>query len=140
MYKDNRTEKVSVNMNISTLSYIDLLVDNGFYSNRSDFINHAVRECLSSQNKTIDRIIDANAVKEDNTGIPSKSWFVGICNISSEYLEKVLQQGVKLKISGYGMLVISKDCEEELVYNTVDSISIRGKIICSENIKKYYNL
>ena len=43
------TEKVSVNINTATLSTIDLLVDNGYYSNRSDFINQAVGAELQRQ-------------------------------------------------------------------------------------------
>lgn len=39
MLNENLNEKVSVNINSTTLSEIDLLVDNGYYSNRSDFIN-----------------------------------------------------------------------------------------------------
>ena len=45
-YSGNLTEKVSVNVNTSTLAAIDLLVDNGYYSNRSDFINQALREAV----------------------------------------------------------------------------------------------
>ena len=51
------TEKVSVNINTATLSTIDLLVDNGYYSNRSDFINQAVRAELRRQQSTTDRLI-----------------------------------------------------------------------------------
>ena len=42
----NLTEKVSVNINTSTLAAIDMLVDHGYYSNRSDFINQALREAV----------------------------------------------------------------------------------------------
>ena len=59
MANENFSEKVSVNINTSTLSNIDLLVDNGYYSNRSDFINQALREGLQKHQKTLDRIIDA---------------------------------------------------------------------------------
>lgn len=58
MANESYTEKVSVNINTSTLSSIDLLVDNGYYSNRSDFINQAVREGLQKHQATLDRIID----------------------------------------------------------------------------------
>ena len=58
MPQENYTEKVSVNVNTSTLSEIELLVDNGYYSNRSDFINQAVRETLSRHQTTIDRIAE----------------------------------------------------------------------------------
>ena len=43
-YRQNASEKVSVNLNTATLSQIDLLVDGGFYTKRSDFINKAQRE------------------------------------------------------------------------------------------------
>ena len=51
-------DKISVNMNPAVLSQIDLLVDNGYYSNRSDFINQAVREALGRQQTAIDRIVE----------------------------------------------------------------------------------
>ena len=57
MANETYSEKVSVNINSSTLSNIDLLVDNGYYSNRSDFINHALRVALQQQQSTLDRII-----------------------------------------------------------------------------------
>ena len=50
-------EKVSVNINTASLSTIDLLVDSGHYSNRSDFINQAVRAELQRQQSTTDRLI-----------------------------------------------------------------------------------
>ncbi|MBR4034712.1 MAG: hypothetical protein IKJ04_07875, partial [Clostridia bacterium] len=74
MANENLNEKVSVNINTSTLSEIDLLVDNGYYSNRSDFINHALRLALKEDRSTIDRIIEKNtksAGKESN-------WFIGL--------------------------------------------------------------
>ena len=49
----SNTEKVSVNMNIGTLSQIDLLVDQGYYSDRSDFINQSVREALNLKQERI---------------------------------------------------------------------------------------
>jgi len=57
---EHLTEKVSVNINTSTLSGIDLLVDNGYYSNRSDFINQALRGALQQHQTTIDRLVESN--------------------------------------------------------------------------------
>lgn len=50
-------EKVSVNINSATLSGIDLLVDNGYYSNRSGFINQALGSALQQHQTTTDRIV-----------------------------------------------------------------------------------
>ena len=51
---DGSSEKVSVNMNVGTLSRIDLLVDLGYYSNRSDFINQSVRQALDQKQSIIE--------------------------------------------------------------------------------------
>ena len=50
---DGNSEKVSVNMNVGTLSQIDVLVDLGYYSNRSDFINQAVRQAIDQKQSII---------------------------------------------------------------------------------------
>ncbi len=62
---ENLSEKVSVNVNTSVLSSTDLLVDHGYYSNRSDFINQALRTALDRQESTIDRIISQNSANEN---------------------------------------------------------------------------
>ena len=67
----DNTEKISVNMNIGTLSQIDMLVDQGYYSNRSDFINQAVREALHQRRD------DVQAIKKQNT-LSGNIWFMGI--------------------------------------------------------------
>ena len=72
----DNTEKISVSMNIGTLSQIDMLVDQGYYSNRSDFINQAVREALHQRRE------DVQAIKKQNT-ISGNIWFcinLNICN------------------------------------------------------------
>ena len=104
-------EKVSVNMNASTLSSIDLLVDNCYYSNRSDFINQAVREAVSKHQSTIDRLIEQNEKKNTNTN----SWFFGICGISKSEIEELSKLNQKVNLTGYGILVIDTDCPEELL-------------------------
>ena len=77
MSNENLSEKVSVNVNTSTLSQIDLLVDNGYYSNRSDFINQAVRELLREERSVIDGIIERNAhPRNGETG-----WFIGVSGL-----------------------------------------------------------
>ena len=65
------SEKVSVNMNIATLSQIDLLVDKGYYSNRSDFINQAVRQALNEKKSVIEEMS-----KQQND--LDFRWFIGV--------------------------------------------------------------
>lgn len=53
----NLTEKVSVNINTTTLAAIDLLIDNGHYFNRSDFINQALREAMARNEANLQRAL-----------------------------------------------------------------------------------
>ena len=129
-------EKVSVNINSSTLSYIDLLVDNGYYSNRSDFINHAVRQALEQKQSIVERIVQNKSENKSD----SNDWFIGVYCPEREYLERKKSNGEKIRISGYGVLILKKEYPDELITQTIENINIRGSIRCSEGLKKHYGL
>lgn len=137
MANENYSEKVSVNINTSTLSGIDILVDNGYYSNRSDFINQALRESLQKHQSTLDRIIDKNMDKKEED---SNRWFVGIYTLEPYELKAAKERNQVLSYTGYGVLAIGKDIDEELLFCTVQNIKIRGKVICSPTVKTHYGL
>ena len=136
MANENLTEKVSVNINSSTLSTIDLLVDNGYYSNRSDFINQALRRELAQQQRTIDRIMEQNT----RTAASNDNWFVGLYGLDEGYISELHAQGRTITLRGYGVLSISGEVEPEMLYQVVKSISIKGRTIASDEIKKHYGL
>ena len=127
-----KTEKVSVNMNIGTLSQIDLLVDQGFYSNRSDFINQAVREAL---NQKQDRIKEASADHDKWNFI----WFLGLRKIQMGELQQIKDQNNTKVISGYGILQID-EALDDLLIETITKIDVKGKVICSDRIRKLYGI
>lgn len=135
MVNENYSEKVSVNINTSTLSNIDILVDNGYYSNRSDFINQALRDGLQKHQDTLNRIIDRQMEK----GAPNH-WFVGVYALENDELEAAEKQGQRLSYTGYGVLAIDKGIDEELLFRVVQRIRIKGKVICSQAIKEHYGL
>ncbi len=164
MERANTPEKVSVNMNSSTLAQIDLLVDQGYYSNRSDFINQAARETLARQQSTIDRIAAAHTrewsqsrpklvgvyriPRSDSEEQPpqdertesrdydqSRPWFMGVYGVTRRDLEEMLAQGVKMEIRGYGLLCFDADCDEALLRQTVASIQVRGHVRCAASVK-----
>ena len=137
MANENFSEKVSVNINSSTLSNIDILVDNGYYSNRSDFINQALREGLQKHQSTLDRIIDKNIKDEKES---PNHWFVGVYALEKQELEVMKEQGKPATYTGYGVLIISEEIDEETLFRVVQSIKIKGKVICSKSIKEHYNL
>ena len=141
MSAENYSEKVSVNMNAAVLSEIDLLVDGGYYSNRSDFINQAVREALQRQQSIVDRIVLSKNV---NFGIrmenSSKNWFLGISGLTKKELQQLDEEGQSIDLSGYGLLIIDEDCPEEQLFRVVKSISVRGKVRCTPAMREHYGL
>ena len=121
------SEKVSVNMNIGTLSQIDLLVDLGYYSNRSDFINQSVRQVLDQKQSVIEN--ETQRRRESNG-----DWFIGIYVFTEDQLLSAKAKGKKIKVSGYGVVVIDKKLDD-LALEVIESIDIKGKIIASLRIK-----
>ena len=127
---EGTTEKVSVNMNVGTLSQIDLLVDLGYYSNRSDFINQSVRQTLDQKQAVIEN--ESSRQRENNS-----DWFIGIYAFSEEQLLRAKEKGKKIRLSGYGLVVVDERLED-LALETIESIDIRGRIIASPRIRERF--
>ncbi len=127
---DGSSEKVSVNMNVGTLSQIDLLVDLGYYSNRSDFINQSVRQSLDQKQSIIEN--EASRQRESNG-----DWFTGIYVVTKDQLVNAKERGKKIRIGGYGVVVIDKKLDD-LALEVIESIDIKGKILTSQKIKETF--
>lgn len=126
----SNTEKVSINMNIGTLSQIDLLVDQGYYSDRSDFINQSVREALNLKQEKI-------KAEEEHYDKWNFIWFVGVRIMNKNELEQTKKIGHKKTVKGYGWLVID-EALDDLVIETISSIHVKGKVKCSKRLQEYY--
>ena len=137
MKNEALSEKVSVNINTSTLSSIDLLVDNGYYSNRSDFINQALRDALQNHQITIDRIISAQAESNRDN---SRNWFIGVYGLERQEIELAKKEGREMEIRGYGVLVIDNSIDEHALFEVVRKIDVKGKVRCKQSIKDHYGL
>ena len=127
---EGTTEKVSVNMNIGTLSQIDLLVDLGYYSNRSDFINQSVRQTLDQKQAVIEN--ESSRQRENNS-----DWFIGIYAFSEDRLLRAKEKGKKIRLRGYGLVVVDERLDD-LALETIESIDIRGRIIASARIRERF--
>ena len=127
------SEKVSVNMNSSTLSSIDLLVDNGYYSNRSDFINQAVRTAITQHQSTIDRIVQTNTRKGD-------SWFIGVAGFTASEIDAMYRDGESVPVKGYGVLSIDSTCNRDKLFAVIKSIQVRGKVLAPADVKQHYGI
>ena len=128
---DGSSEKVSVNMNVGTLSQIDLLVDLGYYSNRSDFINQSVRQALDQKQSIIEN--EALRRRESN-----EDWFIGIYVFTEDQLVRAKEKGKKIKVGGYGVVFIDKKLDD-LALEVIESIDIKGKIIASPVVREKFS-
>lgn len=135
MGNDYLSEKVSVNINTGTLASIDLLVDNGYYSNRSDFINQALRDAIQRHQGNIDRIEESKRLSSEK-----KIWFFGMYVLTSDEIDSICRAGEQIPVSGYGVLLIEDDVDAKKLFSAIKSIRVRGKIICSIEIKAHYAL
>lgn len=128
---DGSSEKVSVNMNVGTLSRIDLLVDLGYYSNRSDFINQSVRQALDQKQSIIEN--EALRRRESN-----EDWFIGIYVFTEDQLVRAKEKGKKIKVGGYGVVFIDKKLDD-LALEVIESIDVKGKIIASPVVREKFS-
>ena len=130
---DKGMAKISVNMNPATLAAIDLLVEQGHYSNRSDFINHAVRDAIQLHQPVIDM------VAATQRSMKGRQWFLGLFGITAADVAS-MHEDDPVTIRGYGILTIDKDCDEEKLFACVKSIEIHGKVNATATVKAHYGL
>ncbi len=118
------TEKITINLSVVDLGQVDLLVEQGFYSSRSDLIRTAIRSQLSAH---------ADTVKQ---AVVRKQFIVGISGYSRKDLEFQRADGQKLKIRVVGMVHIANDVTPELALDTIESLQVFGVLRASPEIKE----
>src|SRR5437773_10621370 len=106
------TEKITINLGYVDLGHIDLMVHEGFYSHRTDFIRTAVRNQLDRH---------ADVVRQSTA---RKSLDLGLRNYTREDLEAVQRAGETLHINVLGLASISQDVTPELARATIASVSV----------------
>jgi len=117
------TEKITINLGFVDLGRIDLLVQEGFYSNRSDFIRTAIRNQL-------DRHIEAV-----NQSVARRHLDLGLREYGRRDLETVRAANEMLHIQVIGLAVIAADVSPELARATIASIDVLGALQASPAVK-----
>jgi Arc/MetJ-type ribon-helix-helix transcriptional regulator len=117
------SEKITINLGFVDLGHIDVLVREGFYSNRTDFIRTAIRNQLASH---------ADAVKQS---IVRHTLELGLRRYGREELESLKAKGGKLNIQVVGLATIDDDVTPELALATIESITVLGALHASKNVK-----
>lgn len=121
--KNYDSEKITINLGLIDLGQIDLLVNEGFYSNRTDLIRTAIRNQLNTH---------AEVVKQT---VARRSLVLGLHHYSKADLEKALEAGERLHIQVLGMASIGSDVTAELALATIDSIFVLGSLHASSAVK-----
>lgn len=136
------TEKVSMNLSVVDLGKIDILVDRGFYANRTDFLKDAIRRNLDSHQDVITETIDQmrrqdGAVPEEEPGKAKlvNITLVGVTVFTRRGLEAKRDKGEKIRLFCVGLAAFASDVPVELVTETFASAKIYGSLKGPEPIK-----
>jgi len=117
------SEKLTLNLGFVDLGRIDLLVRDGFYSNRSDFIRTAIRNQLATHSDVAAKATTRLALE------------LGLRTFTRRDLEAVVAAGEQLEIRVLGLAVIDSDVSPELARQAVASLTILGALHASPEIK-----
>ncbi|MCX7278718.1 MAG: CopG family transcriptional regulator [Burkholderiales bacterium] len=121
--KAQDSEKITINLGFVDLGHVDLLVSEGFYANRTDFIRTAIRNQLTTH---------ADAVKQV---VARKMLVLGMQHFSESDLLAVQAANQKLQIRVLGLASIGHDVSPELALATIDSLEVLGALHASPAVK-----
>lgn len=121
--KISDSEKITINLGYVDLGQVDLLVREGFYSNRTDFIRTAIRNQLT---------VHADEVRKT---VRRQTLDLGVRNYSRQDLEAIRSAGETLEINVLGLAIIADDVSAELALATIDSITVLGTLRVSAAVR-----
>ena len=121
--REAESEKITINLGYVDLGHIDLLVQEGFYSNRTDFIRTAIRNQLNNHGDVLKQTV------------ARRSMVLGLQHFSREDLERVRKAGEQLHIQVLGLASINDDVSPKLAAQTIASISVLGALRASPAVR-----
>jgi Arc/MetJ-type ribon-helix-helix transcriptional regulator len=122
--RTGETEKLTINLGVVDLGQVDLLVQEGFYSNRTDLIRTAIRNQLS---------VHADALKRT---VARRTLSLGLQHVSRADLERALAAGQMLQIQVVGLARIADDVTPKLARATIESVVVLGAFHASAAVRK----
>ncbi|WP_208510761.1 CopG family transcriptional regulator [Variovorax paradoxus] len=117
------SEKITINMGFVDLGQVDLLVAEGFYSNRTDFIRTAIRTHLATHADALRQAVSRNML------------VLGLQRFSAADLEAVRSAGETLQIRVLGLAVIAPEVSPALAKATIGSLTVLGALHASPAVK-----
>lgn len=118
------TEKMTVNVGVVDLGQVDLLVQEGFYSNRSDLMRTALRNQLALHTDTLRQTVARRTLT------------VGLQHFSRAELETVVAAGRRLQIQVVGLARIADDVTPELARAAIESVTVLGAFQASPAVRQ----
>ncbi len=116
-------EKLSINLGCVDLGQIDLLVQEGFYANRTDLIRTAIRNQLATHQDVVRQVVER------------KTLVLGIQHYSAADLAAVRDAGERLQIRVLGLATIAADVTPELALASIESITVLGALHAPAAVK-----
>jgi Arc/MetJ-type ribon-helix-helix transcriptional regulator len=123
MAEVDKSEKITVNVGLVDLGQIDLLVNEGFYANRTDFIRTAIRRQLESR---------AEAV---NNTVARRALTLGTQHLSRRDLEELRDAGQTIDLHVLGLATIANDVSADLALATISSVEVLGAFRAPKAVK-----
>ncbi len=117
------TEKITINLGYVDLGHIDLLVREGFYSNRTDLIRTAIRNQIITHADVVNKSIVRHTLE------------LGMRFYSRADLEAIQASGGKLNIQVVGLVTIAADVTPDLAVAAIESITVLGALQASDPVK-----
>jgi Arc/MetJ-type ribon-helix-helix transcriptional regulator len=123
MAEVDKSEKITINVGLVDLGQIDLLVDEGFYANRTDFIRTAIRRQLESR---------AGAVDDS---VSRRTLTLGTLHLGRRELERLRNAGETVDVRVLGLATVADDVSPELALATISSVEVLGAFRAPRAVK-----
>jgi Arc/MetJ-type ribon-helix-helix transcriptional regulator len=114
MAEVDKSEKITINIGLVDLGQIDLLVDEGFYANRTDFIRTAIRRQLETRSASVNETVSRRALT------------LGTRHVSRRELEELRAAGRTVELRVLGLATVADDVSPELALATISLVEVLG--------------
>jgi Arc/MetJ-type ribon-helix-helix transcriptional regulator len=119
----DRSEKITINVGLVDLGQIDLLVSEGFFANRTDFIRTAIRRQLESRSSAVDGTV------------ARRELILGSVHYDRRALEQLREEGQTVELRVLGLASIADDVSPELAVATIARVEVLGAFRAPQAVK-----
>ena len=134
------SEKITINLSVVDLGKIDLMTEEGFYTNRTDFIRTGIKQLLlqheNETNQAVSRMKAADELRSSGDIGTKHAFAVGVMAFSASDLKHVLADNKRISINIICLLRLNNDVTPKLANQAIKSIKVRGAFRGPADVKK----